>query len=366
MNETLRPSTLGEILDRTAQLYRRNFLLFAGTAALPVGAMLAIGVVAGALFAAVAVVFRGESLPSAMAGVTLLVALAAILPVYVAAGVFSYAGLTQAAVSTHRGERPTIRQTLATVRPRFWRYFGFILLEGILVILVPLVIFGGVVGLLVYLASNAGLGGASALGFLAVLIGAVGMFVIIWCALGCSMGFAACVVEQKTAWESLQRSWNLGRGSRGRIFVLYLLVMALQLAGSMAGYILSAIIMGIAALIGNGAQYSAILAAVAGLLQIIVSFGLQVLLTPVSWIALVLFYYDQRIRKEGFDIEWMMEQAGLVAPAPVAATSGVLGLSAPAQSASGAAPFASADPNGGTSGPVAPPDTVPPDTVKER
>ena len=37
MNETLRPSTLGEILDRTAQLYRRNFWLFAGVAALPIG-----------------------------------------------------------------------------------------------------------------------------------------------------------------------------------------------------------------------------------------------------------------------------------------------------------------------------------------
>jgi hypothetical protein len=33
---------------------------------------------------------------------------------------------------------------------------------------------------------------------------------------------------------------------------------------------------------------------------------------------LTLFYYDQRIRKEGFDIEWMMQAAGL-APAPSAA-----------------------------------------------
>jgi hypothetical protein len=31
----------------------------------------------------------------------------------------------------------------------------------------------------------------------------------------------------------------------------------------------------------------------------------------------VLFYYDQRIRKEGFDIEWMMQQAGLTEPHPV-------------------------------------------------
>jgi hypothetical protein len=37
----------------------------------------------------------------------------------------------------------------------------------------------------------------------------------------------------------------------------------------------------------------------------------QTLLAPVSWIALVLFYFDRRIRTEGYDIEWMMEQAGL-------------------------------------------------------
>jgi hypothetical protein len=35
---------------------------------------------------------------------------------------------------------------------------------------------------------------------------------------------------------------------------------------------------------------------------------------------LTLFYYDQRVRKEGFDIEWMMEAAGMNLPAPVAET----------------------------------------------
>ena len=36
MSEPLRPLTLGG-LDRTALLYRRNFLLFAGVAAIPTG-----------------------------------------------------------------------------------------------------------------------------------------------------------------------------------------------------------------------------------------------------------------------------------------------------------------------------------------
>ncbi|MGD0683209.1 MAG: hypothetical protein ABR990_14305, partial [Terracidiphilus sp.] len=35
MNEPLRPLTLGEILDRTAQLYRARFLLFLGISVIP-------------------------------------------------------------------------------------------------------------------------------------------------------------------------------------------------------------------------------------------------------------------------------------------------------------------------------------------
>jgi hypothetical protein len=32
---------------------------------------------------------------------------------------------------------------------------------------------------------------------------------------------------------------------------------------------------------------------------------------PIYSIALTLFYYDQRIRKEGYDIEWLMQQAAM-------------------------------------------------------
>jgi hypothetical protein len=44
------------------------------------------------------------------------------------------------------------------------------------------------------------------------------------------------------------------------------------------------------------------------------AFAVQALTRPVYGIALMLFYYDQRIRQEGFDIEWMMLKAGLVVP----------------------------------------------------
>ena len=57
---------------------------------------------------------------------------------------------------------------------------------------------------------------------------------------------------------------------------------------------------------------------------------LQVALAPISAISIpsVLFYYDQRIRKEGFDIEWMMQQAGLTQTTSNAPATGILETSA--------------------------------------
>jgi hypothetical protein len=37
-------------------------------------------------------------------------------------------------------------------------------------------------------------------------------------------------------------------------------------------------------------------------------------LGPIWAAGITLFYYDQRVRKEGYDIEWMMQAAGLTGP----------------------------------------------------
>ena len=44
MNQQLRPMALGEILDRTAELYRTHFPLFAGVSAIFAGAMALAGI----------------------------------------------------------------------------------------------------------------------------------------------------------------------------------------------------------------------------------------------------------------------------------------------------------------------------------
>ncbi len=143
------------------------------------------------------------------------------------------------------------------------------------------------------------------------------------------MGMAVCVVEKKTAWASLMRSMQLSKGTRGRIFVLFLLIMVLSIAVSTISYIFAILAGAVAGLMGKGSTAAIVAAVVGGVLYAVVSIGAQIVLQPVSWIALVLFYYDQRIRKEGFDIEWMMERAGMTQSKPVVAPMKTVATGAP-------------------------------------
>ena len=342
MNEPLRPSTLGEILDRTAQLYRRNFWLFAGTAAIPMGTLVLIGAAAGVSIVVLSPGLKqGNPAASVTLGLVAIVGGLVALPAYLAAIVYSSAGLTYAAVSTHRGEKLTIRDAFRSVTPRFWTYLGCLFLQALVVGLVPASVAAAVIVPLVYLITRSGVGvGASvALGFVIFLVAAAAVGVIIWLTLSYVMGMAVCVTEKTPAWESMKRAMHLSAGTRGRIFVMFLLVFVLSMIASTLSYFVLMIGIAIGAALGGGPRVAAVAALAGAILQAIVSLVADTILAPVSWIGLVLFYYDQRIRKEGFDIEWMMEQAGMTQPQPVLQPSTGEIISAP---------------------------VIPPDTVEER
>ena len=48
-----------------------------------------------------------------------------------------------------------------------------------------------------------------------------------------------------------------------------------------------------------------------------ITFAARTLVGPLGAIAICLFYIDERVRREGFDIEWMMTK---IAPAPLSQT----------------------------------------------
>jgi hypothetical protein len=92
----------------------------------------------------------------------------------------------------------------------------------------------------------------------------------------------------------------------------------LYLLGAAIGYIVSIVLMVplfLLALIPglNRPEKAQVLGTIVMVLAYGISFAVQALTKPIYGIAVVLFYYDQRVRKEAFDIEWMMRQAGMEA-----------------------------------------------------
>jgi Membrane domain of glycerophosphoryl diester phosphodiesterase len=117
-------------------------------------------------------------------------------------------------------------------------------------------------------------------------------------ACGLLVAFPVLVLEPGTsAVGALARSWELTRGSRGRMFGLIVTMLILF-------YIPLAAIGGIAAMvIPRGGFLSGGPAGGVGIIAIAVIGILQLFLYPLFYCVITVAYYDLRVRKEGFDLE---------------------------------------------------------------
>lgn len=315
MNETLHPSNLGEILDRTVQLYRTQFLVFFGIAAVPTTLIL---IAACGVFLAFA--WSGHSsspVVGFIAGIAVFAAMLIAVPLYVAATALASAAMNHAAARALFSQQTSIVDAYKAAWALGWRYIGLYLLQGLIVFGVPCAVWFVVIMVFTIVGALLQKSGAALDGFVAVafiLVLAVLATYCIWMALRLSLTSSACVVERLQVLPALKRSLSLTRGTMTRIFLLYLL-------GSVLNYALSIMIVAsifiVAAFIpaANSPDHSQSIHVAMVFVAYCASFAVQAFTKPVYGIALVAFYYDQRIRLEGFDIEWLMHRAGLNVPA---------------------------------------------------
>jgi len=131
---------------------------------------------------------------------------------------------------------------------------------------------------------------------------------------GCfSLTLPAAAIEGTGGFAALRRSWQLSKGSRARVIVTWAMVFIFSLL------MYYGLLMAIRPIfIHLCREYP--LWAFSQQLDVSVTYLLRALISilagPIYPISLTLFYYDQRIRMEGFDIERMMDAAGLIAPLP--------------------------------------------------
>lgn len=310
----MRPLTLGEILDRTAQLYRSHFLLLAGIASVYAGVLLVFSL----LQIGAQELLRANHMTSVLVWVTLGSALVMIPIIFASAGI-AVAANNRAVSWIHLGEPATIRAAYRSILPRLGRYL-WLMIMTVFIVWIPIgLLYAGFVVFIVLYARPRGILAQSAVqrdpqallvfGLVAIAFGVLTLAALVYAVLmglRYSLAVPACVIEDIKARKALRRSAELSRGSRGRIFLLGLLVVAVQ-----SGLVLiTQLLFLVAAFHHHGALPAGI-----RVLQQLVAFCTNTFVGPIYATGFTLFYYDQRVRKEGFDIEWMMQAAGLN-PAP--------------------------------------------------
>jgi hypothetical protein len=245
-------------------------------------------------------------------------------PFLIAIAALSLGAANYAVLCAHRSEEITVRASYAYAFKHFWRFVWLLFLQAVMAWVLPSLVIGTVMAVLLgvgaVLAKSAG---SQAMGAVIVLLVLLMYILIIvtcvWMWLRYSLAFPASVAEDRPAWPSLKRSVGLSKGSRGRIFVMFLLVWVITMAVSLvftvpidvtlAFFFRKSLVPG---------QAPATLAIAIQVINLGVDFVVRTLVTPVYATALMLFYFDQRTRQEGYDIELLMAQAGWgdLPPAP--------------------------------------------------
>ena len=306
MTDSLRPMSTGELLDRTFLLYRKNFWLFVGIATVGPAANLVFQ-----LFTVGAAAPRSARATSPAGLVSFSIGILAGLVVMLAGFAISHAATVKAVAAVHLGRATTVIGAYRALRGRVFRVLGVFLLMMLLVGICggAIVLLSGVIGGLAFSGGASGGRAAMVAGALvaiaAVVIGAV-LAVAIW--VRYALAIPACVVEDLGPIRSLKRSAQLSKGARGRILSIYLvfgllsLIVAFALSGAMGAF----------AQLINNLILKSVLVYSAG-------FVAGSLTGPLGTIGISLLYYDERVRKEAFDLQFMMTSLDEIAqPLPAA------------------------------------------------
>ena len=130
----------------------------------------------------------------------------------------------------------------------------------------------------------------------------VGWFAGVFALVGCFAFVPAVMLERRGPVESISRSFDLVKGGWGETFLVLLVVYLIVAMPTSIVMVLS--FFGGAMSVTGGSENA--VAAVQAITQVIGQL-LSALTTPFSVAAVVLLYYDRRVRTEALDVQMMAE-----------------------------------------------------------
>jgi hypothetical protein len=300
-----RAMNLGELFDAAFSLYRRNFVLIAAISAI---VQVPYAVVAFALYQAANYAGLQDQLQNAQQSLSnpvqpltqeqlqpILNALGPILlisAILALISIFLVLPLAEAATTRAVSDRYLDRPASigSSYRAALGR-LGPLVLQSLILGLGIALLLAAAFALTVVLAAV--LGAASIPLVLVLWLAVAAMMIIVY--VRTSLAAPAIVLERLSGWRGLVRSWNLVSGLFWRLLGIRLLL------GLITG-IISAIVVFILSFAGVGLDPNGRF-----ILQEVATAFATVFVSPITYIAVTLLYYDARIRKEGFDIEMLAQ-----------------------------------------------------------
>jgi hypothetical protein len=251
MTQALRPLSFNEILDRTFALYRREFSLFVGIACI---FYLPFGVVSTVAMHLVAMKSPAHGAPPDVAALLLLMVVVFVSLALLATGLLFAQGCLAIAIAERYLDRPI---TLGDALGRAMRRTPTLLLVAVLV---DLMVVGGT--------------------FLCIVPGIMLLVAL-------ALAPQVAVIEGVPASQAVKRSMALTKGDRWRVFGILVL---LGLVSTALNY---------------GVMFGVTLTSSSELAGQLAGQVVSTILTPIGNIALVLVYFDNRVKKEGYDLALM-------------------------------------------------------------
>jgi hypothetical protein len=253
----LRQMGVGEIVDAAVRLYRRDFL-----ALLAIVAFVLVPITFVQLWVTQTIVGAVGAVPSQEAAFQFLgVGLVIFAIQFLIVQPFLVAAITRAAADAYLGERVGIGRTYRFALSRLPGILWITIISSITILI----------------------------GFILLIIPGVIALVRL------SLAPPVLVVEDVRGTKAIGRSWRLTKGHFWRLLALLLLSTLIASVGALIITIPTEVV---ALMMGPGGWPVSALGSAAA----------TVLITPFTMLIIVLFYFDMRIRKEGFDIEVMAQE----------------------------------------------------------
>lgn len=296
----LRPLGIGDILDRAVRIYRRNFVTLVSIIAVISLPLLLIQVLAAALTLPwLTNSVNGDAFAiQALGGLFFLAQFVTVIVTFFAT-IFQVGAIAAFVSEQLKGRTLSLREAYGQALRRGVSLVIATVLLGLVIVTLLGVLFVPFL-LPLGISSIARSIDDSVLGIMSVLVCCFGLpLSLIYLYLSVRWMFygQAIVVENYNSTGGLGRSWKLVKGKFWRTLGFYLILAILVIAFTTGPiYLLTFFSFLIPSL------------ALATIMNSVAQTLLQVIILPIQYVALTLYYFDLRVRQEGYDLELQLEQ----------------------------------------------------------